>query len=250
MRRSPDFASRADDAIVIDRQSRLVNPGKSSVNTNSSSQSSAASLACSKPNNSVTALMNAPSSRSAMVINLANVRPSLFVSSYLGRQIFPTSKFSPPFWLTTQRHLLDKNGPTAEERLLPGLATSSLICPDRLGWGPFQGELSVSPLGVLVWLTVCRGMKHPDADTSFRPRRCGVDPSRHRHPPAISPISRFSPAFWLTTQRHLLTKNEPYCPRAASLRLGPHRPLTYSDWLAAPCKSEPLSVSAEPCTFG
>src|SRR5216684_3490649 len=75
------FASRADDAIVIDRQSRLVNPGRPSINTNSSSQSSAASLACSEPNNSVTALMNAPSSRSAIVINLANVGPSLFVSS-------------------------------------------------------------------------------------------------------------------------------------------------------------------------
>src|SRR6266478_3894968 len=75
------FASRADAAIVIDRQSRLVNPGMASTNTNSSSQSSAASLACSEPNNSVTALMNAPSSRSAMVINLANVGPSLFGSS-------------------------------------------------------------------------------------------------------------------------------------------------------------------------
>jgi hypothetical protein len=57
------FASRADAAIVIDRQSRPVNPGRVSVNTNSSSQSSTASLACSEPNNSVTALMNAPSSR-------------------------------------------------------------------------------------------------------------------------------------------------------------------------------------------
>src|SRR5580692_9967387 len=75
------FASRADAAIVINHQSRLVNPGRVSVNTNSSSQSSAASLACSEPNNSVTALMNAPSSRSAMVINLANVGLSLFVSS-------------------------------------------------------------------------------------------------------------------------------------------------------------------------
>src|SRR5580692_7835463 len=54
------FASRADDAIVIDRQSRLANRGSASINTNSSSQSSAASLACSEPNNSVTALMNAP----------------------------------------------------------------------------------------------------------------------------------------------------------------------------------------------
>src|ERR1700686_4148500 len=48
------FASRLDAAIVIDRQSRLVQPGRASINTNSSSQSSAASLACSEPNNSVT----------------------------------------------------------------------------------------------------------------------------------------------------------------------------------------------------
>jgi hypothetical protein len=65
----------ADAAIVINRQSRAINPGRVS------SQSSAASLACSEPNYSVTALMNAPSSRSAMVINLANVGPPLFVSS-------------------------------------------------------------------------------------------------------------------------------------------------------------------------
>ena len=57
------FASRVDAAIVINRQSRLVNPGRVSINTNSSSQSSAASLACSEPNNSVTALMNAPVTR-------------------------------------------------------------------------------------------------------------------------------------------------------------------------------------------
>src|SRR6266436_2834259 len=55
-------------AIVINRQSRLVNPGRVSINTNSSSQSSTASLTCSGPNSSVTALINAPGSRSGMVI--------------------------------------------------------------------------------------------------------------------------------------------------------------------------------------
>src|ERR1700722_2467979 len=42
---------------------------------------SRADAAIVEPNNSVTALINAPSSRSAMFINLANVGPSLFVSS-------------------------------------------------------------------------------------------------------------------------------------------------------------------------
>ena len=51
---------------MIAPQSRLVGPGKASVNSNSSIQYSAANLACSGPNSSVTALMKAPNSRSAM----------------------------------------------------------------------------------------------------------------------------------------------------------------------------------------
>ena len=50
------LASWAEAAIVTDPRSRLVGPGNVSTNSNSSTQSSAAILACSGPNNSVTAL--------------------------------------------------------------------------------------------------------------------------------------------------------------------------------------------------
>src|ERR1700730_8349642 len=53
------LASWADVAMVTDPQSSLVGPGKASINSSSSTQSSAASVACSGPNNSVTALMKA-----------------------------------------------------------------------------------------------------------------------------------------------------------------------------------------------
>jgi hypothetical protein len=62
------LASWAEAATVTDPQWRLVGPGKSSINSNSLIQSSAASLACSGPNNSVTAPMKAPNSRSAIAI--------------------------------------------------------------------------------------------------------------------------------------------------------------------------------------
>src|SRR5712671_6335573 len=62
------FASRAEAAIVTDRQCRLVDPGLLSIDSNSSSQSTAESWACSGPCNSFTALMNAQNSRSAICI--------------------------------------------------------------------------------------------------------------------------------------------------------------------------------------
>jgi len=67
------FASRAEAAIVTARQYRLVGRGGLSLNSDSSSQSSAESLACSGPNNSVTALMKADNSRSAISICSAQV---------------------------------------------------------------------------------------------------------------------------------------------------------------------------------
>jgi hypothetical protein len=51
---------------VTARQSRLVDPGWLSIKSNSSSQSTAEIWACSGPNNSFTALMNAENSRSAI----------------------------------------------------------------------------------------------------------------------------------------------------------------------------------------
>src|SRR5271166_3770742 len=59
------FASRAEAATVTARQSRLVDRGAQSINSDSSSQSSAESRACSGPNNSFTAPMNDANSRSA-----------------------------------------------------------------------------------------------------------------------------------------------------------------------------------------
>jgi hypothetical protein len=53
---------------VTARQSRLVARGDPSISSDASSQSSAESLACSGPNNSVTASMNADNSRSAIWI--------------------------------------------------------------------------------------------------------------------------------------------------------------------------------------
>ena len=55
------------------RQSRLMALGGLSISSDSSSQSSAESLACSGPNNSVTAQMNADNSRSAMLIWFSQV---------------------------------------------------------------------------------------------------------------------------------------------------------------------------------
>jgi len=53
---------------VTARQSRLVDRGGLSISSDSSSQSSAESLACSGPNNSVTAPMNADNSLSSLCI--------------------------------------------------------------------------------------------------------------------------------------------------------------------------------------
>ena len=65
------FASLAEAAIVTARQFRLVDRGGLSISFDSSSQSSAESLATSGPNSSVTAPMNADNSRSAMSISAA-----------------------------------------------------------------------------------------------------------------------------------------------------------------------------------
>ena len=50
------------------RQCRLVDPGWLSINSDSSSQSTSESWACSGPNNSFTALMNAENSRYAICV--------------------------------------------------------------------------------------------------------------------------------------------------------------------------------------
>ncbi len=62
------FASRAEAATVTARQSRPLDRGGLSIRSDSSSHSSVESLACSGPNNSVTARMNADNSRSAILI--------------------------------------------------------------------------------------------------------------------------------------------------------------------------------------
>jgi hypothetical protein len=64
---------------VIAPQSLLVGPGKASIDSNSSTQYSAATLACSGPNNSVTALMKAPNSRSAMTETSASCDPTIAI---------------------------------------------------------------------------------------------------------------------------------------------------------------------------
>src|SRR5579872_299987 len=61
-------ANRDEAAIVTARQFLSVDTGGQSVNSDSSSQSSAEARACSEPNNSVTAPMKAESSRSAMCV--------------------------------------------------------------------------------------------------------------------------------------------------------------------------------------
>jgi len=72
------LASRADAAIVMNRHSRVVDSGIRSIDSSSSSQSSAEILPCSRPYNSVTALMKAANSRSAMLIRQAKFELWLF----------------------------------------------------------------------------------------------------------------------------------------------------------------------------
>src|SRR3984885_9118754 len=69
----PRFTNRAEAATVTARQSRLVARGGRSISSDSSSQSSVESLACSGSNNSVTARRNADNSRSAMLIRSLQV---------------------------------------------------------------------------------------------------------------------------------------------------------------------------------
>src|ERR1700683_1343919 len=70
---APDFPTEPGAAAVPARQSRLVARGGLSISSASSSQSSVESLACSGPNNSVTARRNADNSRSAMLIRSLQV---------------------------------------------------------------------------------------------------------------------------------------------------------------------------------
>jgi hypothetical protein len=67
------LASRAEAATVTSRQSQPASPYELSINANSSSQTSVKNLAGSEPNNSVTALINANNSRSAMLAGSAQV---------------------------------------------------------------------------------------------------------------------------------------------------------------------------------
>src|ERR1039457_2241199 len=67
--------------------------------------------------------------------------------SCLGSQIFPTSKFSSAFWLTTEGHLLEKTGHTAEERLSQAWAPSSVALFRWARRRLFKGKLSESPSG-------------------------------------------------------------------------------------------------------
>jgi hypothetical protein len=62
------IVSRANATTVTIRHSRVVGPGKQSLDATSSNQSSADNFASSGPNNSVTALVNAANSRSAETI--------------------------------------------------------------------------------------------------------------------------------------------------------------------------------------
>ena len=66
---------------------------------------------------------------------------------HLRRQKVPTSKFSPAFWLTTQRHSLAKTRHPGEDWPLLGLASwpTGLLTLARSRL--FQGKLSVSPPG-------------------------------------------------------------------------------------------------------
>jgi hypothetical protein len=66
------FASRAEALTVIPRHSRAEN-GRPLIAASSCSQSSAESFACSDPNCSLTALMNAANSRCAIFIPSAQV---------------------------------------------------------------------------------------------------------------------------------------------------------------------------------
>jgi hypothetical protein len=85
------FAIFAKAATVTARQSRPVDRSGLSVDSNSSSQSSAASLACSGPNNSVTALVKADNSRSAISVWSAQVRLPNVSSLFM---VFPLQQLS------------------------------------------------------------------------------------------------------------------------------------------------------------
>jgi hypothetical protein len=49
-------------------------------------------------------------------------------------QLIPTSKFSPFFWLTEQRHLRAKTGETAETSSLRPIAVSAADLPRPVRW--------------------------------------------------------------------------------------------------------------------
>jgi hypothetical protein len=65
------FASRAAAAIVTARHFRSIDREGLSINVNSSSQTAVETRACSGPNSSVTAPMNADNSHSALCVSAA-----------------------------------------------------------------------------------------------------------------------------------------------------------------------------------
>ena len=90
------------------RQSRLVDSGRLSINSNSSSQSTADSWACSGPCNSFTALRNAENSRFARripntIVQLFPARASVVMQAEIQSDLFydyRTNVDSYPKWQT------------------------------------------------------------------------------------------------------------------------------------------------------
>src|ERR1019366_9109007 len=61
------------------------------------------------------------------------------------RQIFLTSKFSPPFWIAEKHHLQGEMGNTAESRVSQAFATSPADLPGLARWCLSKVNFSVSP---------------------------------------------------------------------------------------------------------
>jgi hypothetical protein len=93
---------------VTARQGRLVDPGWPSINSNSSSQSTAESWAWSGMSNSFTALMNAENSRSARripntIVQLFSARTSVVMQAEIQSDLlydYRTNMDSYPKWQT------------------------------------------------------------------------------------------------------------------------------------------------------
>src|ERR1019366_2127931 len=89
--------------------------------------------------------------RNSALSNLCRARHKF--ETYLGRQMFPTSKLSPFFWFTQQLHLLVKTAYRRERGRSQAMAISPAHRPDRLARLPFRVSFSASPVerGLLVY---------------------------------------------------------------------------------------------------